>query len=88
MSKRKILVILDLGQPTVMQKNVMKVMQDFDNLEMLTLVTGIRVPELGNSIDLIRQDGLTLPLLCLAWWNTSDGAWSSIRVRDCWFGNF
>jgi len=56
----------------------MKVMQGFDDLEILTLVTGMHlVPELGNSIDLIRQDGFDITATVpLHGGDSSSGAWS------------
>ena len=56
----------------------MQSMQDYPELELVTLVTGMHlVPELGNSIDLIREDGFpvtsTVPL---HGGDESQGAWS------------
>ncbi len=78
MSKRKILVILESRATYGYAKNVMKVMQGFDELEILTLVTGMHlVPELGNSIDLIRQDGFDITTTVpLHGGDSSSGAWS------------
>lgn len=78
MSKRKILVILESRATYGYAKNVMKVMQGFDDLEILTLVTGMHlVPELGNSIDLIRQDGFDITATVpLHGGDSSSGAWS------------
>ncbi len=78
MSKRKILVTLESRATYGYSKNVMNAMKDFPELELVTLVTGMHlVPELGNSIDLIREDGFpvsaTVPL---HGGDESRGAWS------------
>lgn len=55
---RRILVTLESRATYGYSKNVMLAMRDFPQLELQTLVTGMHlVPELGHSIDLIRQDG-------------------------------
>lgn len=78
MNKRKILVILESRATYGYAKNVMKVMREFENLETMTLVTGMHlVPELGHSIDLIRQDGFSITATVpLHGGDASSGAWS------------
>ncbi len=76
--KRKILVTLESRATYGYAKNVMLEMKKFSNLELSTLVTGMHlVPELGNSIDLIKSDGF--PVTCevpLHGADKSEGAWS------------
>jgi len=58
MMRRRILVTLESRATYGYSKNVMLAMQSYPELEPKTLVTGMHlVPELGNSIDLIREDG-------------------------------
>lgn len=58
---RRVLVTLESRATYGYSKNVMLAMRDFPELELQTLVTGMHlVPELGNSIDLIRQDGFPI----------------------------
>jgi GDP/UDP-N,N'-diacetylbacillosamine 2-epimerase (hydrolysing) len=58
MNKRKILVTLESRATYGYTKNVMNAMMKYSNLDLFTLVTGMHlVPELGNSIDLIKKDG-------------------------------
>jgi GDP/UDP-N,N'-diacetylbacillosamine 2-epimerase (hydrolysing) len=78
MVKRRILVTLESRATYGYAKNVMLAMQSYPELELVTLVTGMHlVPELGNSIDLIRNDGFpvttTVPLHGA---DASQGAWS------------
>lgn len=59
--KRKILVTLESRATYGYAKNVMLEMSKYPDLELQTLVTGMHlVPELGNSIDLIRRDGFPI----------------------------
>ena len=56
-NKRRLLVVLESRATYGYSKNVMLMMKNFPNLELKTLVTGMHlIPELGNSIDLIRKD--------------------------------
>ncbi len=78
MTTRRILVTLESRATYGYSKNVMLAMRNFPELELQTLVTGMHlVPELGNSIDLIRQDGFpvsaTVPM---HGGDASRGAWS------------
>lgn len=58
---RRVLVTLESRATYGYSKNVMLAMRDFPELELQTLVTGMHlVPELGNSIDLIRHDGFPI----------------------------
>lgn len=58
---RRVLATLESRATYGYSKNVMLAMRDFPELELQTLVTGMHlVPELGNSIDLIRQDGFPI----------------------------
>jgi UDP-N-acetylglucosamine 2-epimerase (non-hydrolysing)/GDP/UDP-N,N'-diacetylbacillosamine 2-epimerase (hydrolysing) len=75
---RRVLVTLESRATYGYSKNVMLAMREFPELELQTLVTGMHlVPELGNSIDLIRQDGFpisaTVPMHA---GDASRGAWS------------
>lgn len=55
---RRIAVILESRATYGYSRNVMRVMRDFPELELVTLVTGMHLmPELGNSVDVIRADG-------------------------------
>ena len=83
MVKRRILVTLESRATYGYAKNVMLAMQNYQELELVTLVTGMHlVPELGNSIDLIRNDGFpvttTVPLHGA---DASRGAWSRALGR-------
>lgn len=61
MTKRRILVTLESRATYGYSKNVMLAMRAFPELEPVTLVTGMHlVPELGNSIELIRSDGFPI----------------------------
>jgi GDP/UDP-N,N'-diacetylbacillosamine 2-epimerase (hydrolysing) len=78
MVKRRILVTLESRATYGYSRNVMRAMHDFPNLELTTLVTGMHLmPDLGNSIDIIRKDGFpvtaTVPL---APKGNGSGAWS------------
>jgi UDP-N-acetylglucosamine 2-epimerase (non-hydrolysing)/GDP/UDP-N,N'-diacetylbacillosamine 2-epimerase (hydrolysing) len=78
MKKRKILVTLESRATYGYSKNVMLAMREYPELELVTLVTGMHlVPELGNTIDLIRDDGFpitaTVPMHGA---DVSRGAWS------------
>ncbi|MEX2643533.1 MAG: UDP-N-acetylglucosamine 2-epimerase [Acetobacterales bacterium] len=58
MARRRILVTLESRATYGYARNVMLAMRDVPELEPVTLVTGMHLmPELGNSIDLIRADG-------------------------------
>lgn len=58
MAKRRILVSLESRATYGYSRNVMRAMRNFTDLELTTLVTGMHLmPEMGNSIDLIRSDG-------------------------------
>ena len=59
-------------------KNVMSAMARFTELELTTLVTGMHlIPELGNSIEHIRQDGFPISRqVPLATMDNGLGAWS------------
>jgi UDP-hydrolysing UDP-N-acetyl-D-glucosamine 2-epimerase len=58
MATRKILVTLESRATYGYSGNVMKAMRDFPELELATLVTGSHlVTEMGNTVDLIRNDG-------------------------------
>ena len=58
---RRILVVFESRATYGYSKNVIKAMQGRKDLQLLTLVTGMHlVPELGNSVDLIRRDGFSI----------------------------
>ena len=78
MTKRRILVTLESRATYGYSKNVMNSMKDYPDLELVTLVTGMHlVPELGNSIDLIREDGFPVTAeVSLHGGDESQGAWS------------
>ena len=78
MVQRRILVTLESRATYGYAKNVMNAMKDYPELELLTLVTGMHlVPELGNSIDLIEQDGFPITArVPLHGGDESCGAWS------------
>ncbi len=78
MAKRKILVTLESRATYGYSKNVMNVMKEYPELELVTLVTGMHlVPELGNTIDLIREDGFPVSAeVPLHGGDASRGAWS------------
>jgi GDP/UDP-N,N'-diacetylbacillosamine 2-epimerase (hydrolysing) len=75
---KRVLVTLESRATYGYSKNVMLAMQDFPELELQTLVTGMHlVPELGNSVDLIRQDGFPISAMVpMHGGDTSPGAWS------------
>lgn len=78
MAKRRILVTLESRATYGYSKNVLLAMRNYPELEPITLVTGMHlVPELGNSIDLIREDGFditaTVPMHAD---DASQSAWS------------
>ena len=78
MAPRKILVTLESRATYGYSKNVMLEMRNFPELEVVTLVTGMHlIPELGNTINLIRGDGFpisaTVPLVPA---DDKSGAWS------------
>jgi GDP/UDP-N,N'-diacetylbacillosamine 2-epimerase (hydrolysing) len=61
MAKRRILATLESRATYGYSRNVMRAMRDFPDLDLVTLVTGMHLmPELGNSIDLIRADGFPI----------------------------
>jgi GDP/UDP-N,N'-diacetylbacillosamine 2-epimerase (hydrolysing) len=78
MTTRRILVTLESRATYGYSKNVMLAMRDFPELELQTLVTGMHlVSELGNSIDLIRQDGFPISATVpMHGGDASRGAWS------------
>lgn len=70
---RRILVALESRATYGYSKNVMLAMRDFPGLELTTLVTGMHlVPELGNSVELIRDDGF--PISAEVPMHAADGA--------------
>lgn len=75
---RRVLVTLESRATYGYSKNVMLAMRDHPELELQTLVTGMHlVPELGNSIDLIRQDGFPISATVpMHGGDASRGAWS------------
>lgn len=75
---RRVLVTLESRATYGYSKNVMLAMRDFPQLELQTLVTGMHlVPELGHSIDLIRQDGFPISAsVPMHGGDASRGAWS------------
>lgn len=79
MPRRRILVTLESRATYGYSKNVMLAMPRFPELELLTLVTGAHlVPELGNSVDLIRADGF--PITSMVPMHARD------QRRDAWVG--
>ncbi|HYA39349.1 MAG TPA: UDP-N-acetylglucosamine 2-epimerase [Candidatus Methylomirabilis sp.] len=79
MARRRIVVTLESRATYGYSKNVMLAMRAFPELELVTLVTGMHlVPELGNSVELIRGDGFpidaTVPMHAA---DKSRSAWSS-----------
>jgi GDP/UDP-N,N'-diacetylbacillosamine 2-epimerase (hydrolysing) len=80
---RRVLVTLESRATYGYSKNVMLALREFPQLELQTLVTGMHlVPELGHSIDLIRQDGfpvsVTVPMHGA---DASRSAWSQALGR-------
>lgn len=75
---RRVLATLESRATYGYSKNVMLAMREFPELELQTLVTGMHlVPELGNSIDLIRQDGFPISATVpMHGGDASRGAWS------------
>ena len=78
MTARRILVTLESRATYGYSKNVMLAMRDFRELELQTMVTGMHlVPELGNSIELIREDGFPISATVpMHGGDASRGAWS------------
>lgn len=78
MAKRKILVTLESRATYGYSRNVMRAMREFPDLELATLVTGMHLmPEMGNSIDLIRGDGFPVTAeVPLAPSGSGVGAWA------------
>lgn len=78
MSVRKILFILESRATYGYSKNVIAAAAGFPGLEVQTVVTGAHLmPELGNSVDLIRADGLPVSAeVPMAPADTRQGAWS------------
>lgn len=78
MSKRRILATLESRATYGYSKNVLVAMREFPGLEPLTLVTGMHlIEEMGNSIDLIREDGFPISAqVSLAAADESKGAWA------------
>ncbi|WP_297023986.1 UDP-N-acetylglucosamine 2-epimerase [Thalassospira sp.] len=61
MKKRRILCSLESRATYGYSRNVMNAMRDYPELELTTLVTGMHLmPEMGNSIELIRRDGFPI----------------------------
>lgn len=83
MSPRKILFILESRATYGYSKNVIDAAAGFPGLEVMTVVTGTHLmPELGNSIDLIRADGLPISAeVPMAPADTRQGAWSRAMGR-------
>jgi len=83
MGKRKILVVLESRATYGYSKNVMNAMRKYPNLELYTLVTGMHlVPELGNSVDLIVEDGFHISAkVQLHGGDKSKGSWSKALGR-------
>lgn len=75
---RRVLATLESRATYGYSKNVMLAMREFPELELQTLVTGMHlVPELGNSIDLIRQDGFPISATVpMHGGDAGRGAWS------------
>ncbi len=78
MVKRRILLTLESRATYGYAKNVLLAMRDFPELEPVTLVTGMHLmPELGNSIDLIKEDGFPVSATVeMTPADQSRGAWS------------
>jgi GDP/UDP-N,N'-diacetylbacillosamine 2-epimerase (hydrolysing) len=78
MSKRKILFILESRATYGYSKNVINSAGAFPSLEIQTVITGAHlIPELGNSIELIRSDGIPISAeVPMAPADTRQGAWS------------
>ncbi len=78
MAKRRILVTLESRATYGYSRNVMRAMREFPDLELTTLVTGMHLmPEMGNSIDLIRGDGFPVTAeVPLAPSGSGAGAWA------------
>lgn len=78
MARRRILFILESRATYGYSKNVIKAAAAFPELEIATVVTGGHLlPELGNSIDLIRADGIPISAeVPMAPSDTRAGAWS------------
>jgi len=83
MPNRKILVTLESRATYGYSKNVMLAMQDYPELELVTLVTGMHlIPELGNSVDLIKQDGFPVSATVeLHGGDTGRSAWATALGR-------
>ena len=61
MKTRKILFSLESRATYGYSRNVMRAIKDFPDLELLTLVSGMHLmPEMGNSINLIKKDGFPI----------------------------
>ena len=78
MAKRRVLVTLESRATYGYSRNVMRAMREFPDLELTTLVTGMHLmPEMGNSIDLIRGDGFPVTAeVSLAPSGSGAGAWA------------
>lgn len=74
---RRILAVLESRATYGYSKNVMLAMEKFPELELCTLVTGMHlIPELGNSIELIKKDGFPISATVpLAAEGEGTGAW-------------
>ena len=84
MKTRKILCSLESRATYGYSRNVMRTMQKFPQLEILTLVTGMHLmPEMGNSVDLIRKDGfpISAEVDLSPNGNYSPGAWSRAMAK-------
>jgi UDP-N-acetylglucosamine 2-epimerase (non-hydrolysing)/GDP/UDP-N,N'-diacetylbacillosamine 2-epimerase (hydrolysing) len=83
MARRRVLVTLESRATYGYSKNVMLMMREFPELELMTMVTGMHlIPELGNSIDLIREDGFPVSAtVTMQGGDKSRGAWSKALGR-------
>lgn len=84
MKTRRILCSLESRATYGYSRNVMRTMQEFPQLEILTLVTGMHLmPEMGNSIDLIRKDGfpISAEVELSPKGNSSPAAWSRAMAK-------
>lgn len=78
MATRRILVSLESRATYGYSRNVMRKMQEYPELELTTLVTGMHLmPEMGNSVDLIYRDGFPVTAeVPLAPLGNGEGAWT------------
>ena len=77
-TSRRVLVSLESRATYGYSRNVMKAMENFPELELTTLVTGMHLmPEMGNSIELIKADGFPITAeVPLSPSTQGRGAWS------------